>query len=59
MIGQICREKSLEAYRIDGANHSLEVNDVKKDIENLAFVMDKVTDKITDRSIYNIYEKET
>lgn len=53
VIGQICRKKSLEAYRIDGANHSLEVNDVKKDIENLAFVMDKVTDKITDKSIYN------
>lgn len=52
-IARICREKSLEAYRVEGANHSLEVNDVKKDIENLAFVMDKVTDKITDRSIYN------
>ncbi len=44
VIGQICREKSLEAYRIDGANHSLEVNDVKKDIENLAFVMDRVSE---------------
>ena len=58
-IARICHEKSLEAYRVEGANHSLEVTDVKKDSENLAFVMDKVTDKITDRSIYNIYEKET
>ena len=41
----ICREKSLEAYGIDGANHSLEVNDVKKDIENLGVVMGKVADR--------------
>ena len=51
-IEQICRDKNLEAYLIEDANHSLEVNDVIKDIENLAYVMRKVSDKINDRSIY-------
>ena len=51
-IASICREKKLEAYRIDGADHSLETKDVLKDIENLDFVMQKVSDKVNDRSVY-------
>ena len=52
-IGSICRAKRIEAYRIEGANHSLEVDDVKADIDNLSYVMNIISDKISGNSIYN------
>jgi len=50
-IARICSEKKLEAYHIANANHSLETKDVKKDIENIAFVMSKVEEKLFKNSM--------
>ena len=41
-IEDICKDRGLESYRIEGANHSLETGDAKTDIANLAYVMEKV-----------------
>lgn len=45
-ISTICDKKKLEVYLIEDADHSLETGDVKKDIDNLAFIMSKVEERI-------------
>ncbi len=41
-IADICKDRCLESYCIEGANHSLETGDAKVDIANLSSVMEKV-----------------
>ncbi len=38
-IEQIAKAKNLDAFRVEGGNHSLETGDILKDVENLQWMM--------------------
>ncbi len=46
-IEQICREKGISAHRVADANHSLETEDVYRNIEVLKEVLQEVERKLT------------
>lgn len=46
-IADICKNKKLTSHCIASANHSLETGDIKKDIENLSFVIKRVEEYLS------------
>ncbi len=52
-IRDMCEELSLPCHFIKGANHSLESGDLPKDLDNLKSIMLKVSDYLSDKSIYD------